>query len=80
MGYSDLPENSSVLRRGLSRAEAARYVGVSPGTFDKMVSNGEMPLPKCVRSRKIWDCLAIEIAFDALPVAESLTPADKRGE
>lgn len=52
--------------RGLNRVEAARYVGVSPGTFDKLVTDGLMPGPKRVRSRLIFDRQAIDLAFDAL--------------
>ena len=52
--------------RGLNRAEAARYVGVSPGTFDKLVSDGLMPKPKRVRTRLIFDREAIDLAFSAL--------------
>lgn len=54
-------------RRGLSRGEAAGYVGVSPTTFDKMIERGEMPSPKRVGNRKIWDVRALDLAFDALP-------------
>jgi excisionase family DNA binding protein len=52
--------------RGLSRTEAARYVGVSPGTFDKLVADGLMPRPKQVRSRLVFDREAIDLAFSAL--------------
>lgn len=52
--------------RGLNRAEAARYVGVSPGTFDKLVAEGLMPRPKRVKSRRVFDKQAIDLAFDAL--------------
>lgn len=52
--------------RGLSRIEAARYVGVSPGTFDKLVADGLMPRPKRVRSRVIFDREALDLAFSAL--------------
>ena len=52
--------------RGLSREEAARYIGVSGGTFDKLVSEGLMPKPKRVRSRLIFDRHALDAAFDAL--------------
>lgn len=51
--------------RGLSRAQAAEYVGVSPSTFDKMVAAGEMPCPKKIRTRTIWDRKALDCAFDA---------------
>ena len=52
--------------RGLSRIEAARYVGVSPSTFDKMVNSGEMPQPKRVGTRCIYDRSALDAAFDLL--------------
>lgn len=53
-------------RRGLSRAEAAGYIGVSPTTFDRMIAAGDMPHPKRVGLRKIWDVRALDLAFDAL--------------
>lgn len=52
--------------RGLSRVEAARYVGVSPSTFDKLVNSGEMPQPKRVGGRRIYDRAALDAAFDLL--------------
>lgn len=58
-------------KRGLSRVEAAGYVGVSPTTFDKQVLAGEMPGPKRVGTRKIWDVRALDLAFDALPGEDS---------
>lgn len=54
-------------RRGLSRVEAAGYIGISPSTFDKLVAKGEMPNPKRVGTRSIWDVRALDLAFDALP-------------
>jgi len=42
---------SSLPPRGLSRVQAAEYIGVSPSTFDKMVTDGEMPAPKGQRPR-----------------------------
>lgn len=59
-------------KRGLRRVEAAGYIGVSPTTFDKMVLCGEMPGPKRVGARKIWDCHALDLAFDALPAENSV--------
>lgn len=58
-------------RRGLSRVEAAGYVGISPTTFDKMVATGEMPSPKRIGTRTIWDVRALDLAFDALPAEDS---------
>lgn len=58
---------ASLPPRGLSRAEAAAYVGVSPGLFDAMVADGRMPQPKRVNARSIWDRLTVDLAFAALP-------------
>ena len=60
---SSLP--ASLPPRGLSRVQAAEYVGVSPSTFDKMVAEGEMPSPKRIGARTVWDRKALDCAFDA---------------
>lgn len=52
--------------RGLSRIEAAQYIGVSPGTFDKLVEEGAMPKPKHIRARRVWDRVEIDAAFTAM--------------
>jgi hypothetical protein len=54
-------------RRGLSHDEAAIYVGVSGGKFGEMVSDGRMPTPRRIDSRKIWDIHDLDLAFDSLP-------------
>jgi excisionase family DNA binding protein len=46
--------------------EAARYVGVSPTTFDKLVSDGKMPRPKEIGARRVYDRAQLDSAFDAL--------------
>lgn len=52
---------------GLSRSEAAAYVGISPSFFDDMVANGQMPLPLPLgRRRNIWNVRALEISLDKL--------------
>jgi hypothetical protein len=45
--------------RGLSRVEAAQYIGVSPSLFDVMVKDGRMPPPKPINARKVWDRLKL---------------------
>lgn len=50
--------------RGLSRVQAATYVGVSHSIWDKLVTAGEMPAPKRVCGRTIWDKVAVDLAFD----------------
>jgi len=53
--------------RGLNRAQAAAYIGVSPSLFDEMITDGRMPAPKRMNSRTVWDRLALDRAFDKLP-------------
>jgi predicted DNA-binding transcriptional regulator AlpA len=53
--------------RGLSRVEAAAYVGVSPTLFDEMVGDARMPKPKRINKRTVWDRHQLDRAFDALP-------------
>lgn len=58
---------SSLPPRGLSRVEAAAWVGVSPSLFDAMVSDGRMPPPKKINSRRVWDLVQLNRSFEALP-------------
>jgi len=53
--------------RGLSREQAAAYIGVSAGTFDSMIEDGEMPSAKRLRGRRVWDRVQLDKAFAALP-------------
>ena len=57
-------------RIGLSRFEAAEFIGVSPRLFDQMVHDGRMPQPKLINSRKVWHRHKIEKAFAELPEPE----------
>jgi hypothetical protein len=62
--------------RGMSRVQAAAYVGVSPSLFDAMVQDGRMPGPKLINSRTVWDRFALDPAFEALPDRDSRNPWD----
>jgi hypothetical protein len=53
--------------RGLDRVRAAQYVGVSVTKFDELVADGRMPAPKRIDTRKVWDKMALDVAFDGLP-------------
>ena len=53
--------------RGLSREEAARYIGVGATKFDEMVKDRRMPRPKRVDGRTVWDRIALDVAFTDLP-------------
>lgn len=59
---------------GLSREEAAEYVGVSPAKLDEMVKDGRMPKPKHIDRRRVWDRNRLDAAFAALPDGDE--PAD----
>jgi predicted DNA-binding transcriptional regulator AlpA len=57
--------------RGLSRVQAAAYIGVSPSLFDELVRDGRMPRPKRINSRTIWDRIRLDEAFEAILDDES---------
>jgi hypothetical protein len=59
------------VRRGLSRVEAAAYVGVSPSKFDQLVLDGRMPGPRRIDVRKVWDIRELDLCFDDLPREDS---------
>jgi len=63
--------------RGLSRDEAARYIGVGTTKFDEMVADGRMPRPKRIDGRVVWDRLKIEAAFSDLPDDHRANPLDR---
>ena len=53
--------------RGLSRSCAAEYVGCSPRKFDQMIREGIMPAPRLIGTKKIWDRVELDEAFEELP-------------
>ena len=61
-------------RRGLSRVEAAEYVGISPCKFDQMVADGRMPGARRIDGRKVWDVRELDLCFDDLPRDADVTP------
>ena len=62
--------------RGLSRDEAARYIGVGVTKFDEMVRDRRMPRPKRIDGRVVWDRLAVDAAFSDLPSEGRENPLD----
>jgi hypothetical protein len=52
--------------RGLSRTQAALYVGVGPTKFDELVRDGKMPPAKRVGARLLWDRHALDASFEDL--------------
>jgi excisionase family DNA binding protein len=64
--------------RGMSRDEAARYVGVGATKFDEMVADGRMPRPKRVDGRVVWDRIKLDMAFSDLPEDTKTNPLAPR--
>lgn len=60
------PLPPTLVPRGLSRIQAAAYIGVSPTLFDEMVDDGRMPKAKRINARAVWDRLKLDEAFVAL--------------
>jgi hypothetical protein len=60
-----------ILRRGLSRVDAATYLGDSPSKFDELRKDGRVGPAKIVDGRKIWDLKDLDAAFDQFPSENS---------
>lgn len=72
MGKLERIDKGDILPRslppaGISRLEAAAYIGVSGSLFDEMVADGRMPKPKKINGRVVWSVRALTLAFEALP-------------
>jgi len=48
----------------LRRIQAAAYVGLSAGHFDKAVDEGVMPQPTNLSGVNVWPCRALQSALD----------------
>jgi predicted DNA-binding transcriptional regulator AlpA len=68
-----------VPRRGLSREEAAMYIGISPSKFDELVADRTMPRPVKIGGRKVWDIRGLDLAFEALREDDPTTPNSWEG-
>jgi excisionase family DNA binding protein len=66
----------NVKRRGLSRVEAAQYLGISPSKFDELRHSGQIGPAKIIGSRLLFDVLALDEFFDALPTESNDVAGD----
>lgn len=66
--------------RGLSREQAAAYIGVGAVKFDAMVDDGRMPRPKRIDGRRVWDRRQLDTAFAALPDEGGAPRDDETGQ
>lgn len=53
--------------RGLSREEAASYLGIGTTLFDELVKAGKLPPAHKLRGAVRWDRLEVDVAFEKLP-------------
>lgn len=53
-----------IVPRGLRRAEAARYLGISPTHFDKQVRVGNIPAPLQLFGVNVWDRAVLDAMFN----------------
>lgn len=79
-GISETFRIEAPLRRGLSRDDAARYVGIGTTKFDEMVTDGRMPKPRRIDGRKVWDVRELDLSFDALPMETAQEPGNSWGD
>ncbi|WP_425419763.1 hypothetical protein [Oricola indica] len=64
-------------RRCLDRKEAASYVNVSVGSFDKLIQEGKMPRPIQLLRRKVWDKQMIDRMIDRMSGLKPRDAADQ---
>lgn len=74
---SERPQSEVTAKRGLSRYEAAHYIGVGTSKFDELVKDGRMPRPIQIDRRVIWDCRKLDVAFDELSSDSDANPWDE---
>ena len=59
-------------RRGLSRVEAALYLGISPSKFDELRKDGRVGPAHILGGRKLWDIRDLDETFDASALEDNL--------
>lgn len=57
----------TLVPRGLSRDEAAAYLGIGSTLFEDLVAQGQMPAPRALNGAVRWDRLELDRAFEKLP-------------
>jgi hypothetical protein len=61
-----MPSKSDLPPRGLRRADAARYLGISATHFDKQVKVGAIPAPLEKFGVTIWDRVSLDALFEGV--------------
>ena len=63
----EMSRDTAITPLGLSRPQAAAFVGMGVSLFDRMVEEGRMPRPRKAYGRLIWHRQELEDAFAELP-------------
>ena len=66
-GARRLSANRPIVRRGLSRVEAATYLGISPSKFDELRKANRLAPPKVLDGRLIFTVERLDEFLDGLP-------------
>jgi predicted DNA-binding transcriptional regulator AlpA len=65
-GPTNRPIDHTIVPRGLSREQSARYIGISATLFDQLVKDGRMPKPWRINTRTVWDRRKLDATLDML--------------
>lgn len=60
-------KGAAQLKRGLSRSEAATYLGIGVDTFDRGIEADLLPQPHMLFTKRIWDVEDLDRALRELP-------------
>ena len=64
------PTHATPWPRGLSREQAAAYVGLGTTFFKQLVAEEKFPKPVKIGARLVWDIRELDAAFDSLKDSE----------
>lgn len=62
---SILPDNLAPI--GVSREQAAEFIGIGATLFDRLIADGRMPDARMLNGRLVWDVAEVAAAFRSLP-------------
>ena len=68
MASSAIHRHQPIPRRGLSRVEAAIYLGCSPSKFDDLRRDGRVGPARLIDGRKVWDVRELDLVFETFPL------------
>jgi hypothetical protein len=74
--HAHVARSPKIEPRGLSRIDAAAYIGVSPTKFDELRKDQRVSPPRLIDSRLVWDRHDLDRDFDAFPI-EGKAAADE---